>query len=450
MIKNILTAAVVAASIPATAQQSINNDGTGQVLLFPFYNADNASNSYFHVVNNTSDSKSVKIRYKEYLSGAVALEWNLYMAPYDVYPMAIAADAASGGAAVLTNDDSCTVPALGTANGAYSGTTTGLSDGSTLRSQPFVPFLYANDEVNGAARTLMGSLEVIEMGVVSASVDVTKCDELTDLWNNGAWSSNPSTNMSAPTGGLSGNGYFIKVDSAYSTQIPVTAIDGWSTTVQHGSPASMLPTLDKGVKTATVDGQLVDYSSKANGGALATSALLAAHTVLNEVTVESSIAASTDIVMSYPTKEYFVSGSTALAPFTKVYDSTKDVSTACETYKLSQYDREGFSNTGANSFSPATTNGVAGPVCDNVAVVSFGPSSALGVGSVSVPAGFNYQAGVAKFVGEQVMPKSDNGVTITGLPVIGFASTRIANGVMSYGYSSPNKTFASMTVSSGT
>ena len=450
MIKNILAAAVVAAAMPAAAQQSINNDNTGQVLLFPFYNADNNTNTYIHVVNNTPDAKSVKIRFNEYLSGAVALEFNAYLAPYDVYPMAIAADAA-GGAAVLTNDESCTVPMLGTNNGpTYSGTTTELSDGSTLRSQPFVPFLYADDEVNGVARTLMGSVEVIEMGVVDGlSVDVTKCDEIAELWDTGAWSANSSANLSAPTGGLSGNSFFIKVDSAYSTSIPVTAIDGWSTTVQHGAPGSMLPTLDQGVKTATVDGQLVDYSSKDNGGALATSALIAAHTVLGEVTIESSIGASTDIVLSFPTKQYFVSGETALAPFTKVYDNTKDVSTSCETYRLSQYDREGFSNTGANSFSSATTNGVAGPVCDNLSVVSFGPSSALGVGSVSVPAGFNYNAGVAKFVGEQVMPVSDNGVTITGLPVIGFASTKIANGVMSYGYSSPNKTFKSMTVTSG-
>jgi hypothetical protein len=66
-----------------------------------------------------------------------------------------------------------------------------------------------------------------------------------------------------------------------------------------------------------------------------------------------------------------------------------------------------------------------------------------------VPAGFNYNAGVAKFVGEQVFPKSDNNVVINGFPVIGFASTAIANGVMSYGYSSPNKTFATMTVTSG-
>ena len=165
--------------------------------------------------------------------------------------------------------------------------------------------------------------------------------------------------------------------------------------------------------------------------------------------MEQSIGASTDVVLSFPTKRYFVSGETALAPFTKVYDNTKDVSTSCETYKLSQYDREGLSSKGSSSFSSATTYGVAGPVCDNLSVVSFGPSSALGVGSVSVPAGFNYQAGVAKFVGEQVFPKSDNNIVVNGLPVLGFASTRIANGVMSYGYSSPNKTFATMTVTSG-
>ena len=445
MIKNILTAAVVAASIPATAQQAINSDGTGQVLLFPFYNADNNTNTYAHVVNNTSDTKAVKVRFLEYLSGAVALEWNLYLAPYDVYPMAITSDS-RGGAAVLTNDESCTVPALGTSNGDYSGAITELSDGSKLRSQPFVPFLYADDKVDGIARTLMGSIEVIEMGVVDGlAVDVTKCDEVAELWDTGSWSGK----VSAPTGGLSGNSFFIDVESAYSTSIPVTAIDGWSTTVKHGAPASMLPTLDQGVRTATVNGQLVDYTSKDNGGALATSALLAAHTVINEVTVESSIGASTDIVLSYPTKRYFVSGKTAQAPFTKVYDSTKDVSTSCETYRLSQYDREGFSNTGSNSFSSVTTNGVSGPVCDNLSVVSFGPSSALGVGKVSVPAAFNYNAGLARFVNDGELPESDNGLTITGLPVLGFASTKIANGVMSYGYGSSSRTFATMTITSG-
>ena len=91
MIKNLLTAAVVAASIPAAAQQTISDSGTGQVLLFPFYNADNASTTMAHVVNNTSDTKAVKLRVLEYLSGAVALEFNLYLAPYDVFPVAIAA-----------------------------------------------------------------------------------------------------------------------------------------------------------------------------------------------------------------------------------------------------------------------------------------------------------------------------------------------------------------------
>jgi hypothetical protein len=419
------------------------------VLLFPFYNADNASNTYFHVVNATSSSRAVKIRYNEYLSGSVALEWNLYLAPYDVFPMAIAADAAGSGATVVTADDSCTVPRLGTANGSYSGTTTELSDGSTLRSQPFVPFLFASDAVSSNERTLMGSLEVIEMGVVDSSVDVTKCDELATSWESGDWSTDPTKNMTAPTGGLSGNGYFIQVESAYSTPVLPTAINGWSTTVQHKGPGSMLPTLDQGVKTATVDGQLVDYSSKANGGILATGALLAADTVLAEVTAETSIAASTDIVLSFPTKKYHVSGSTALAPFTAVYDGTKEVSTSCEEYTLSQYDRSGDNASNAGSFGGAQQGGIAGDVCDNLSVVQFASSSALGVGSVSVPVGFSYQAGVAKFASEQVFPASDNGVTITGLPVLSFSSTAIRNGAFSYGYGSPSKTLKSMTITSG-
>jgi hypothetical protein len=304
--------------------------------------------------------------------------------------------------------------------------------------------------VSGVARNMMGSIEVIEMGNVTGAVDVSDCDKVNGMWldADGDWATNASAYMSAPSGGLSGNSFLINVASAYSVTMPVTAINGWSDTVQHKGPSSTEPTLAGGVSTALVGDRVLDYPSKANGGVLATSSLLAANMAISEVQVEEGILASTDVVFSYPTKQFFVSGSTPVAPFTAVYDPTAKVSSSCETVKLTSIDREGYSSTGNYSFSGANSDGVEGDLCDDVTVVSFGNQSPLGVGQVKIDAAFGYQNGQAKFVGSQKLPADDNGVVVGGLPVIGFAATQVANGVRSYGYSSGLKTRASMTVTS--
>ena len=38
-------------------------DGTGQVLLFPMYNADNGNATNVHIVNTTANVKAVKVRF---------------------------------------------------------------------------------------------------------------------------------------------------------------------------------------------------------------------------------------------------------------------------------------------------------------------------------------------------------------------------------------------------
>ena len=98
----LLAAAVASASMTVSAQQVINNEGTGQVLLYPFYSVESGSNTYIHVANTTGASKAVKIRFSEGRNGQVALEFNAYLGPYDVFPMAVGS--VEGGGAVLTTD----------------------------------------------------------------------------------------------------------------------------------------------------------------------------------------------------------------------------------------------------------------------------------------------------------------------------------------------------------
>lgn len=435
--QKVLALAVASAlSTGAQAQQQVNSKGTGNLLMFPFYNLENNSNTFMHISNNTGDNKAIKVRLMEHVNSQVVLEFNTYLGPYDVFPLALAAEGSGG--AVLTTDDSCTVPELGTANPPYSGTQTVLADGSTLRKQPLVPFLYDQDVDGAIDRTLLGHAEVIEMGVVDASVDVSDCTAIRTLWASGAWSTTPSTNVTAPTGGLSGSSFFINPTLAYSMSIDVTAIDGWAKegVSYHKSPGAGLPTLAEGSPKARVDGTVLDYTGQANASVLATTALLAAESIMNEVQIESGLAAETDWVVTFPTKKYLTNGTTAGAPFTKVYDGSKADNVACETLSLAQFDRETVSSSGSGNFVPAS-GGVAGDLCDAVTVVSFASNSAL-LANDTTSVGFPFQNGAARLVAEQAVPADNNGVVVKGLPVIGFAGTRIVNGPMSYGYASPH------------
>lgn len=437
----------------AHAQQEVNSKGTGSVLMFPYYNLENNSNTFMHISNNTGEQKAIKVRLMEYRNSDTILEFNAYLGPYDVLPFALAAE--GNGGALIAADGSCTVPELGTANGEYSGTQTSLADGSTLRKQPLVPYLYSDDAVSSINRTLRGHAEVIEMGVVDESVDVSDCGALRKLWSSGAWASSPTTDVTGPTGGLSGSSFFINPDLAYAVSIDVTAINGWAKegVNYHKSPANGGPTLLDGAATAVVGDKTLDYTGQVGGAVLATSALLAAESIMNEVQIESGIAAETDWVVTFPTKKHLTNGTTVGAPFTKAYDRTEVRNVACETLTLGQFDRETNSSSSSGSFVP-NSGGVKGDLCDSVSIVSFASNSAL-LADNTVAVGFPYQNGAARLVAEQEVPADNNGVVVKGLPVIGFAGTRIVNGSKSYGYANRHiitntvTSFATNTVTSG-
>ena len=442
-IKPLAAAVALAAGSTAYAQQHNNSENTGQVLMYPYYNVESESNTYLHIHNTTSDAKAVKVRFMEFRNSATILEFNVYLGPHDIFPMALVADSA-GGAGVLTNDESCTVPELGTANGEYSGTQSVASNGKTLRTQPFVPYLYADDVTNGVDRNKIGHVEVIEMGVVDDSVDVRDCEEVRELWTTGVWTTNTAANVTSPTGGLGGSGIFINPNLAYATNINPVAIDGWAKpgVNYHGGPGTLTPSLDAGVAKATIfngdDYIEVDYTSQAKGGALATTAVVSTTQVNNEVQIAPAIAAETDWVLTFPTKKFFTNGTVASAPFTEVYDGTEEANVACEAVDLSRFNRESDASDSSGSFVPSSTS-VEGTLCNSVSTVSFAANSAL-LASDTTSIGFAFTDGWASMGFKQQLPADDNGVTVKGLPVIGFAATRIVNGPMSYGYAMDHKT----------
>src|SRR3954451_5815875 len=138
---------------------SVNPDGLGQALVYPYYTVrDTGSvvgapyNSLLSVVNSTASAKAVKVRFLEGKNSREVLDFNLYLSPKDVWTAAVLPTA--DGAGMFTADKSCTTPSFA----------------STTASAPqlFVNYAYSGGNDDGAGTTLdrtrEGYIEIIEMG----------------------------------------------------------------------------------------------------------------------------------------------------------------------------------------------------------------------------------------------------------------------------------------------
>ena len=489
MKKNLISLAVAASVLGGAAVQAgqyVNAQKTGEILLFPFYNADGKNATNMHVVNTTSRVKAVKIRFVEYKNSDEVLDFNVYMSPSDHFAFGVIADPNGNGAAVITADNSCTVPALGSANGAFPGTTVTNADGTVVRTQPFVNYQYANtkDLDSSIERTLTGHVEVIEMGNVRNMGDPTtaagkltqyatfathgptgipsNCAGLDAAWASGTWGASadgPKSGMSAPTGGLYGLAYHINVDAAAAFGFEPTAIDDWAgATVEHTNPGSLKPSITDGVNTVAFQHGLggdQHLQVTMGSGIEATSAALMTATVANDVMLNSAIGGMTDWVVTFPTKRAHVDKALTAAvvpPFTDNWRGIyKDGSVykedqACEPVTIAQWDREEAYTAAENGFSPSPA-AITTKICNEVAVIAMGAAgtaSALSVTTGLTNLGFPYTEGWQRFTFAQQMDLGPSGaggatVAVKGLPVTGFAAYKVNNGAMSYGNAAEHK-----------
>ena len=143
--KKSLYAALAGASalgVTGAAQAvSVNPDGLGQVLIYPYYTTQDKIlgvspfSSLLSVVNSTTSTKAVKVRFNEGRNSKEVLDFNLFLSPRDVWTAAVLAmphvtGDRTYGAGVASYDKSCTVPQV--SNNASAPT-------------PFVNYVYASD-----------------------------------------------------------------------------------------------------------------------------------------------------------------------------------------------------------------------------------------------------------------------------------------------------------------
>ena len=508
MKKNALSIAVassVAALTMASAQAAmyLNPEGTGEVLLFPFYDAENGNATNMHIVNTSAtETKAVKVRFLEYKASYEVLDFNLYLSPRDHFAFGVVMDPNGTGGALITQDNSCTVPALGSPNGDFPGTTVENADGSVTRTQPFVNYEFLKYK-NAAgttvpfvdsdiARTLRGHVEVIEMGVVTNSTlsnpplqteldrryadhaahDAkgvpANCAALSKAFIAGDWrpvGGDPSKQVTAPTGGLYGIAYHINVEDAAAYGFEPQAIANWSDTEVHANPGSLDPSLGQGEVDAIIFNK-TDAKSQTivyGDGTDAVSALFMTNRIHNDVQLNAAIGGMTDWVTTFPTKRAYVTTGygpkiPAKAPFTSAYagailnsaETAYVEKPACEGVVVTSTDREEASRTGGTIFSPPPPAGAGNVICDeqHVAAWGTGTKSALNVERGLFNLGFSYTEGWATYAFDgtkNALCDKDGKMCLKGLPATGFAAYKYANGstgsvMMNYGHVADHKT----------
>lgn len=439
--KLLMTAMVAALGGVGTAQAvHVNSDGLGQVLIYPYYTVQNGFDSYINLVNTTNKVKAVKVRILEGKNSQEVLDFNLYLSPNDEWSGVIVKT--DDGAALKSTDTSCVAPAQITSAG-----------------QAFRNYRYSSDSVNTLARTREGYVEVIEMGVVTDSASATaathvsgvpgNCELIRTNAKSGGLFNGPklSNGISAPEGGLYGFVTLINVNSGLKTTVDATALDNFyegllATDDLHFPPGDVSPTLDR-VNTPAdiINGNAVVAYNTSRGLAVDNvSAVLTKATIANDYSIDADRDSKTDWVLTFPTKRFYVADAVApTTPFTQKWTGSQ----SCDEISLVYFDREERQHivTVDEDFSPKPPTVVTkNLLCNEVNTLSikpFGSSASYATlfGAAFTNAAFTvedagFKAGWMEVAFANTLPGS---VSLTGLPVVGFAALSNKNGTLSVG-----------------
>ena len=498
LVAHALAAAVVAVAIigdtPASANtMHLSANGTGQVLLFPYYTARNGNASLLSLVNTTINAKAVRVNVREARGGFVVAQINVYLSAKDVWTAAIVSD--SDGAQIVSNDTSCTAPLI--ANGL-----------------PFSAGAYSGDAASQISRerTREGYIEVIEMATipnntstgrsVTHSAGVPACMRASPTITSVTYEP-PAADLLAPTGGLMGSLSFVNVvKGMLASGVPAVIESFWLTGPNAAAPravpansSAMDLTSEKNTSVAfaatsaafvsggTTNRYIRDterFTARFATSIDALSALLMTSSVYTEYAFTQDQLINTLVVLTMPTKPYYIFSdprSPSLGPFSSLWD--KAFAHACENISVGAYTREEVTASTPDDFGtppprpPSAICSVVNPLVSLTNLVYFvyglpkaddptffGSPIALGFmaiqnGGAAVPTPgkeggwveFGWTSSSAKLrpLEASVYRRNAAGnllwqpvnITLTGLPVIGFTLSQAA-----YQSGSPQQNYA--------
>jgi hypothetical protein len=419
---------------------NVNPDGTGQVLIYPYYTVRTVGagaapyNSLLSVVNSNGSAVAVKVRFIEGRNSREVLDFNLFLSAYDVWTAAVVP--VGTGAGVLTTDTSCTVPTV------------------TSTPVPFVNFAYAGDGGgDGLDRTTEGYIEIIEMGPIDSKSTteggVTHVSGVPTCAGTGATDAGNAINGNSTIGGLFGGVSLVNVLAGVDIGENAVALDNFRTTAKYDLPGDIKPDLqDVDPPTAVLfDGQQVRSATGFATNIDAVSALFMMEHVYNEFVLDTVTKSGTDWVLTMPTKRYYYNSDGSV----NYLFQRNFVTNACDDIGLTVYDREERTPKAPQGFSPPPPPGKVAGLCWEANVLTFNGTNILGSAN-SISATVSYQNGwanllfgpVTKFDGAFAHQLPASAITTTqisgstttapgtflGLPVIGFAAQSFTNGTL--------------------
>jgi hypothetical protein len=424
---------------------NLNPDGLGQVLIYPYYTtraagAGNVYNSLLSVVNSTASVKAVKVRFLEGKNSREVLDFNLFLSPKDVWTAGIVPMGA--GAGIITQDNSCTLPAIPAAGKA------------------FVNFAYTADGAgSGLDRTTEGYVEIIEMATFSDASDTAAnvthingvppgCDDQTDALASAEALPPGFADQDGRTG-IFGGITLINVNAGSDYTEDAVALDNFSDSVLYTNAGSIQPDLTRASPPISVlfAGGFVYTSFWAPSTADPVSAVLMHDHIMNEFVLDAGTNSGTDWVVTMPTKRFYVSNGTGTPPrlFQRNFNKTDG---ACDDVDLNIYDREENTTSTPLDFSPPPPT-LSNALCWEANVITFNNSNVLGSANVAnIPTNFEngwldigfFPATVTgaihtlenddTFVTDIFAFFTEGPATYVGLPVVGFAAQSFTNGAI--------------------
>ena len=249
-------------------------DTTGkkaQVLIFPYYSANNGIGTEATIKNASPNYKSIKIRFHESKLGLDVLDFNAYLAPFEEIRLSLSLNA-NGVATLFRSSDTraavCTYPTL-------------PNNGVSLKAD-----VYKYSSIHDGRE---GYLEVIENGTISDpeiknGLSQGQCEIISKAWKtglfthggaasaNGSYGAVEPAGLSRPTGGLQGKSRLIDFEKRQLIDIPVIGIANYSDVAQHYNADNadfyLLPSLASGSnKTAmNAEGSIKTWNVTADYG----------------------------------------------------------------------------------------------------------------------------------------------------------------------------------------
>ena len=416
-----------APALPAGLTMNVNPGGTGDALIYGYYNA-RGSFDYIKVVNtSTTQGVAAKVRFREGRNSNEVLDFAICLSPADQWTGWVLEGSATGPATLVWWDND--TPTAPDPNG---------NNIVTDNLGVMVPFAYG---ATGAAS--------------SVTIDDTK-EGYFEIIGGSAWTDTHLTSgltrvVATPeectTAALEGI-----TDSTSNVQVPNTLMgnayifniaDGAGTYAYNATPLADFANTPILISLASDSAPRLSDATDVNANATGideVNYVLTKNQMYAIYDIQAILGNQTDIINTFPTKRLSIELLSANGPFNDDADISAstgaiiDAVDRCEAVTITIFDDAENSPESTTGFSPGETEEL--EKCDEVSLITIGSvaSSLLDSNLVQFNlnnAGFELGWLIENFTGAGRSTEI-NGVTASGMPVIGYELQGVVDGYFTH------------------